>query len=58
MYYRDAKAALIVYDITSKDSFEKVKKWVKELGRYSKENAVIAVVGNKLDIEYRRAISK
>ena len=31
IYYRDADAALLVYDITDSDSFNKVKTWVKEL---------------------------
>ena len=31
IYYRDAQAALLVFDITDTDSFERVKTWVKEL---------------------------
>lgn len=31
IYYRDAAAALLVFDITDKDSFERVKAWVREL---------------------------
>lgn len=31
MYYRGAAVALLVYDVTSEDSFSSVKEWVKEL---------------------------
>lgn len=48
MYYRGAQAALIVYDITSKDSFINAQKWVRELQRQANANIVIALVGNKL----------
>ena len=48
-YYRTAVAALVVYDITSKRSFEKVQMWLKELKENSQENITIAVVGNKID---------
>lgn len=48
MYYRGAQAALIVYDITSKESFLKAQNWVRELQRQANANIVIALVGNKL----------
>ena len=31
MYYRGAQAAIVVYDITNADTFERAKLWVKEL---------------------------
>lgn len=33
MYYRGAQAAIVVYDITNADTFERAKAWVKELQR-------------------------
>ena len=36
IYYRDADAALLVYDITDADSFKKVKSWVKELRKMAR----------------------
>jgi small GTP-binding protein len=56
MYYRGAQAALIVYDITSKDSFLKAQNWVRELQRQASSNIVIALVGNKLDLASNRAV--
>ena len=52
MYYRGAQAALIVYDITSKDSFLKAQNWVRGLQRQANANIVIALVGNKLGNDY------
>ena len=52
MYYRGAAAALVVYDITSQDSFERAKYWVKELLMNSNDNIVIALTGNKCDLVY------
>jgi len=49
MYYRDAKAALLVYDITSAASFTKVKEWVNELRVGVPYDILLVVVGNKLD---------
>ncbi len=49
MYYRGAQAAVVVYDITSIESFERAQQWVKELQRQGSPNIVVALAGNKLD---------
>ncbi|TPX35124.1 hypothetical protein SmJEL517_g02438 [Synchytrium microbalum] len=51
MYYRNAQAAIVAYDITKPASLDKAKSWVKELQRQANPNIVIALVGNKLDLE-------
>lgn len=51
-YYRYSKGALIVYDVTDKDSFEKVKKWQSELSKYL-PGAPIMIAGNKSDMPNR-----
>jgi GTPase SAR1 family protein len=51
-YYRYSKGALIVYDVTDKDSFEKVKKWHTELNKYL-PGAPIMIAGNKCDLVNR-----
>jgi GTPase SAR1 family protein len=56
MYYRGAAAAIVVYDITNKDSFNGAKSWVKELQRRGDPNAVIALAGNKADLHSKRKI--
>lgn len=56
MYYRGAAAILVVYDITSVETFERAKLWVKELS--AQESAVITLVGNKVDLEEERAVPR
>jgi len=56
MYYRGAQAAIVVYDITSYDSFDRAKKWVKELQRQGNPNIVIALAGNKVDLAQKRKV--
>lgn len=57
-YYRGAQGIIIVYDITDQTSFENVKQWLGEIERYASENVVKLLVGNKADLEEKRAVSK
>jgi len=50
MYYRNAQAAVVVYDVTKGATLEKAKSWVKELQRQANPNIVIALAGNKVDL--------
>ncbi|CAG8494613.1 14036_t:CDS:2, partial [Acaulospora colombiana] len=50
MYYRNAQAAVVVYDVTKATSLDKAKSWVKELQRQANPNIVIALAGNKIDL--------
>jgi len=50
MYYRNAQAALVVYDITKPSSLTKAQHWVAELHRQASPGIVIALVGNKYDL--------
>jgi len=56
MYYRNANCAVVVYDITQASSLDKAKAWVNELHRQADPNIVIALAGNKCDLEARRAV--
>jgi len=56
MYYRGAAAAVVVYDITNADSFQRAKSWVKELQRQGSPNIVIALAGNKYDLASKRKV--
>lgn len=47
MYFRDADAAIIVYDVTQKSSFEDVGSWLKELREYGPSSIIIGLAGNK-----------
>jgi small GTP-binding protein len=51
-YYRDAVGALLIYDVTNKDSFENAKnRWYSQLREYGHERMNIVLVGNKVDDE-------
>ena len=50
MYYRGAHCAMVVYDVTQRDSFEQAKVWVAELQNNLEPDIVICVVGNKGDM--------
>lgn len=50
IYYQDAKIAILVYDVTSKISFEEMQVWAEELRNHAQPNIVMAVVGNKTDL--------
>merc|ERR1712022_28908 len=56
MYYRGAAAAIVVYDITNRDTFQRAKQWVKELQRQGNPNIVIALAGNKSDLSTKRKV--
>lgn len=58
MYYRGAQAAIVVYDLTNAESFSRAKTWVKELQRQASPNIVIALAGNKSDLQNKRAIEE
>eukprot|EP00831_Metopus_contortus_P079566 TRINITY_DN7943_c0_g1_i2.p2 TRINITY_DN7943_c0_g1~~TRINITY_DN7943_c0_g1_i2.p2 ORF type:complete len:245 (+),score=49.77 TRINITY_DN7943_c0_g1_i2:144-878(+) len=58
MYYKDVHGALLVYDITDKSSFEKVKFWIDDLDLHGNKMEKRILVGSKLDLEAKRQISQ
>ena len=58
MYIRDANIILVVYDITNKDSFLHTEHWVDETKDLKREDAIFVLVGNKIDLEENRVVSK
>lgn len=57
MYYRGASAAVVVFDVTSRDSFNGAMSWITELQRRGDPHVVIALAGNKADVREGRAVS-
>ncbi|KAG0449796.1 hypothetical protein HPP92_015846 [Vanilla planifolia] len=55
-YYRGAVGALLVYDITKRQSFDHIPRWLEELRGHADKNIVIMLVGNKTDLEEDRAV--
>jgi Ras-related protein Rab-21 len=58
MFYRNANAALIVFDITSVQTFESMQGWVLELKKNVDNPMVLCVVGNKIDLAKNRQVSR
>ncbi|XP_037017348.2 ras-related protein Rab-17 isoform X2 [Artibeus jamaicensis] len=57
LYFRGANAALLVYDITSKESFHKAQQWLKDLEKESSPGEVVVMlVGNKADLGEEREV--
>lgn len=58
MYYRGSQAAILVYDITKPGSFTALKDWVCELKNNAPPDLVLAVCGNKSDLELDRIVGR
>jgi len=58
IYYRDANGALLVYDITDRESFNKVRHWVKELRKIVGKSIAIVIAGNKADLMKTRQVEE
>ena len=56
-YYKGAKGAFIVYDITKKTSFENIEKWLSDLKTNSDKNLSIVLLGNKSDLVDKREVT-
>jgi Ras-related protein Rab-11A len=63
-YYKGARGAMIVYDITKKDTFESVNKWHSDIRSMGDNGIMVLLVGNKCDlnllrqVDYSEAIEK
>ena len=57
-YYKGALGALVVYDITRKETFNSVDRWISDLTAVADKKISILVIGNKSDLEDQRQITK
>lgn len=57
-YYRGAAGALLVYDITRKDTFDHMLSWLEDARAHSNSDMSIILVGNKADLEHRREVAR
>ncbi|XP_077245636.1 ras-related protein RABA3-like [Tasmannia lanceolata] len=55
-YYRGALGAMLVYDITKRQTFDHVARWVDELRAHADNSIVIMLIGNKSDLTDLRAV--
>lgn len=57
-YYKGAKGAIIVYDITNEDSFNNVESWMNEVTKKGKTDMQFLLVGNKKDLINDRKVTE
>lgn len=56
-FFRDANGVLLIYDVTKRETFNDLPKWLKDVQNAVDENAVVFLVGNKVDLEDERCVS-
>ena len=56
-YYKGAKGAMIVYDVTNQTSFDNVDKWANEIKEKAAKNINLMIVGNKTDLQDKIVIT-
>ena len=56
-YYRNAKVAYIIYDITKRSTFLNCEIWLKEFMEHINCDAIIYIIGNKCDLNHLRVVS-
>ena len=57
IYYKNSSCALIVYDITEKESFNHIDSWITECKKIAPETALLVLIGNKNDLNENREVS-
>ena len=57
-YYKGSKGAFVVYDITRKESFDSVDRWINDLKSTGDSKMTIILIGNKCDLEDKREVPK
>ncbi|KAH0723247.1 hypothetical protein KY285_005837 [Solanum tuberosum] len=55
-YYRGAVGAMLVYDLTKRQSFDHMARWLEELRGHADKNIVIMLIANKCDLGSLRAV--
>jgi small GTP-binding protein len=58
-YYRGTSGCLLVYDISNRQSFLNVTKWLQEVRRHNPTTRLLPImlIGNKIDLEHKRQVS-
>ena len=57
-FYRNSSLAIMVYAINAKETFENVEMWLRELRTHSNPDAKVFLIGNKVDLENEREVTK
>ncbi|CAI8607240.1 unnamed protein product [Vicia faba] len=56
-YYRGAAGALLVYDITRRETFDHLASWLEDARQHADSNITIMLIGNKSDLTKKRVVS-
>ena len=56
-YYRGGNGILVVYDITDRESFNNLNSWLIEIEKSANKNVYKILIGNKCDLEEKRAVT-
>ena len=56
IFYRGANWVFVTYDITNEDSFDNLKKWIKEARNQADPDTVFILIGNRVDLEDSRKV--
>ena len=57
-YFQSSNGFILVYDITSKESFEKLEYWINQINENAPLNTKTVLIGNKIDLEKNRQVTK
>lgn len=56
-YYRGSDGVIMIFDISNRQSFINIKKWIHEIDKYTDNNLQKILIGNKFDLNYKREVS-
>ena len=56
-YYKNSVCAMVVYDITRRESFDHIVNWIEDVHNQSPKTITIVLIGNKIDLEDKRVVS-
>ena len=56
-YFKSSVCACVVYDITSKTSFENIQSWIEDCKKLSPKSIFMVLIGNKIDLEDQRKVT-
>jgi len=56
-YIKDSAVAIVCYDVTSRDSFSSVEKWIEDARALRDDDVLLVLVGNKADMDAARQVS-
>ena len=57
-YYHGSQAIALVYDVTDRNSFDHLRKWISDVDRLAQKGVCKLIIGNKVDLADKRAVSR